>query len=558
VTLRTLGWTLGAWLVATALACLVVRSFFSVLPVDAARPHAVVASVWDEGKLVARVAVDRIGARDATLEAALTAHPQATRVDERVVAEGPVLRRPLAAFALSFVPSRDGVAATLKGRVEVLTVDDLLAHQAYDRGLQNPSIGLSAGLDVPLALALLAERFGVTAREVLEDARFRRVRMVRTVQSLASAPVVTADTLSKDTVRDAALAAGRYLARGVDAQGRLRYLVDAPTNQTLGGYDWPRHAGATYYLVQVAALRDPSGTADATVSDAALRAAGHMRDRAMLDCGSNRCIGSSQVVDVGSTALALIAFVEMARTKLSPEYALLVPGLAAFLRAQQRPDGELMHEYDRARGQPVDVQYLYYSGEAALALSRAGKLLADPRDVEAASRALAHLVGPAWSFFGNRYYFGEEHWTCLAMQDLWEHAPNQVALDFCRHWQAFGRALQYRPGETLYDADGAYGLGPIFTPRLTPTGSRTEAGLATLRIARMTGAPAAEVTALDHQTRRSLALLIRHQFGPGSASHLLADPTAVEGAMPASEVDWRLRIDYAQHAGCALLSWLNL
>jgi len=32
----------------------------------------------------------------------------------------------------------------------------------------------------------------------------------------------------------------------------------------------------------------------------------------------------------------------------------------------------------------------------------------------------------------------------------------------------------------------------------------------------------------------------------------------VLGAMPASEVEWQLRIDYAQHAGSAMLRWLAL
>ena len=31
-------------------------------------------------------------------------------------------------------------------------------------------------------------------------------------------------------------------------------MIDAPTNRTLPGYDWPRHAGATYFLAQAAEL----------------------------------------------------------------------------------------------------------------------------------------------------------------------------------------------------------------------------------------------------------------------------------------------------------------
>jgi hypothetical protein len=542
---------LAAWALVTFVMCVVVRRVFA-LDVDEAHPRAVVASVWSGGSLVARATLAHAGEEDAVLDAALSSHPGATLVYERVVGEGPILVTPEAALSASLVAGRDGLAVTLGGRTEYLTPDDLLSRQAYDDGVRIPSIALVTGVDVPLALAVLADRFGTTASDLVEHARIRRARFLRSVPGNVPAPAVTADSMTEGNVRDAVLAGANFLARGVDPEGRFRYLVDAPTNRTLPGYDWPRHAGATYFLAQVAALSH-----DTEISWAALRAASWLRDNALVACGSDRCVGQGTRVDLGSTALAVIAFVELARTDLDRNYALLVPGLTAFLRAQQRPDGEFMHEYDRSRSAPVDVQLLYYSGEATLALSRAHALLGDPRDLDAATRGLAHLTGPAWSFFGSRYYFGEEHWTCQALDDLWDRAPDTQALDFCLRWQAYQRALQYGPGDTPFDADGAYGIGPFVTPRLTPVSSRCEAGLATLDAARRARRDPGELSLLDHQMRRSLALLLRQQFRPGPR-HLFADPEAVYGAMPGSEVDWQLRIDFVQHAGSAMVRWLAL
>jgi hypothetical protein len=568
------------WAVATALVCWVVHHVYA-LDVDEAHPRAIVASVWSGGQLVAR-RVLRPGETDPALDAAVASHSdaaratRATRVDEAIVAEGPVLSLSEATIAVSFVSGRDGVSATLGDRTAYLTPDDLLARQAYDKGFTVEGLQLTTGVDVPLALALLAEQLGTTARELADHGRLHRIRTVRTVPgstpgSTATAAAatpgkpadparVTAETLTADDVRGATVAAGRYLARGVDADGRFRYLVDAPSNRTLPGYDWPRHAGATYFLAQAAALSH-----DPQVAWAALRAASLLRDHAMVPCGENRCIGDSPIVDVGSTALAVLAFVEIARTKLDPGYALVVPGLTAFLRAQQRPDGELMHLFDRDAGHPIDTQLLYYSGEAAFAMARAHGLVGDDRDLVAAKAVLAHLVGDGWSFFGSRYYWGEEHWTCQAMDELWERAPDAVeqrALRFCLDWEAFNRKLQYGEGETSFDADGAYGFGPLLTPRLTPTGSRGEAGMATLEAARRAGVPAAELAPLENQMRRSLALLVRQQIRvdvPGTGrAHLLANPQAIDGAMPGSEVDWQLRIDYTQHAGSAMVRWLGL
>jgi hypothetical protein len=541
---------LAAWLLATVIASALVRHAFAL---DASGARETIASAWSGGHLVARAALARAGDHDARLDASLAADPKTTLVYETIVGEAPVLVRPAAALALSLVPGRDGLAVTLGGRTEYLTPDELLSRQAYDKGVELPSLGFKAGVDVTLVLAILADRFATTVPDLLDHARFRRVRVVRSVPGEPPARTITAETMTRDDVRDAAIAAGRFLARGVDDRGRFRYLVDAPTNTTLPGYDWPRHAGATYFLAQAADL-----SRDAAVGAAALRAAAFLRDHAMVDCGERRCVGDGPLVDVGSTALSVIAFAAIAQTKLDAAYAQVVAPLTDFLRSQQRPDGEFMHEYDRRARRPVDVQLLYYTGEAALALSRAASLLGDPRDLDAASRALARLAGAGWSFFGSRYYFGEEHWTCQAMDDLWDRAPDPAALDFCLRWQAYDRKLQYGPGDTPYDADGAYGFGPVVTPRLTPVGSRSEAGIATLDAAiRARAASPAEIAQLDDEMRRSLAVLLRHQFRPGPR-YLFADPAAVEGAMPASEVDWQLRIDFAQHAGSALIRWLAL
>jgi len=547
---RTAARIVIVWAVVTAAACLLVHRAFALRP-DESHPRAVVASVWSAGALVARAVLAHQGDSDPSIDAALAAHPGGTLVHESIVAEGPILARPQLAFMFSLVPGRDGIAARLDGRTAYVTPDDLLARQAYDHGLSIGAIQLSFGLDVPTTLAMLADRLGVSARDVLDRATFSRIRVARDVRP---GTIVTPDSLTADTARRGALAAARYLARSTDSEGRFRYLVEAPTNRDLPGYDWPRHAGATLFLAEAAAA---SG-GDPDLGFAALRAAGYLRDSALVRCGPLRCVGGGSVADAGSTALALLAFAEIARTGLDPAYAPVVGDLAAFLRSQQRPDGELMHEYDRAAGRPIDVQLLYFTGEAALALSRAHALLRDPRDLDAASRALSHLVHGAWSFFGSRYYWGEEHWTCEAAADLWDRAPSQDALDFCLGWAAYNRKLMYGARDAPLDVDGAYGVGPVVTPRLTPAGSRSEATLATLDMARRAGRPQEQLDALDRSLRRSLALLLRQQLALSTSfypSYLMAEPQAVDGAVPGSEVDWTLRIDYSQHAGNALLRW---
>jgi hypothetical protein len=524
------------------------------LSLDPLHPRAVVESLWREGQLVARSILPTAAAKDSTLDEALgTSGGELVR--EAVVAEGPIPAYPDLALALSLVPGHDGVVARLDGVTAYVTPDDLLSLRAYDRGVKLLGIDLPSGADTSVIFALLADRLRVSVRRVREEVHLHRIRVARATPLRPDEPWAHVDenTLTPDIVQGAALDAARYLAKNMRHDGHFRYLVDAPRDRELSGYDWPRHAGSTYFLAQAANhFHEPE------LATACLRAGSLMRDHAISSCGDAACIGTEPRVDLGSSALGLLAFVEIVRGGLDPTYADGARRLARFVRGQQRADGEFMHEYDRTSARPIDVQYVYYSGEATLALTKSYALTHDPADLAAATRGLAHIVGPAWRFFGDRYYFGEEHWTCQAMADLWNYAKDFSALDFCVRWQAFNRRLQYREGETPYDAAGGIGLGPFATPRLTPVASRCEAGVATLDILRREHVPySRDAQELDAQQRRALALLVRHQFRPGPVA-ILVNPEHVYGAVPGSEVDLALRIDYAQHAGSAMLRWIDL
>jgi hypothetical protein len=542
---RAASYAVSAFFALLVIACGVVHWVASL---HAPSPREVVTSVWRAGELVARAVTHEGKPRDERVVQALAAGGDLAL--ETIVGEAPILTWPDVALGLSLVPGKDGVKATLGDRTAYVTPDDLLSRQAYDHGLAIPSIGIAVGTNTDILLKLLGDQLNASPRAVIESASLRRIRVER--RAGEERPRITAANLRREDAREAVVAGAKYLARAVSPEGRFRYTVSAPTNTELPGYDWPRHAGATYFIAQVAAM-----THDQELADAARRAATLMTSSGLSRCGQAICVGEETSIGLGSTALAVVALSELVEKKIEPSFAFAIGGLTRFLRAQQRPDGEFMHYYDRAEGHPVDVQGLYYSSEAALALAKAYGITKDPADLDAAVRSLRYLTGPAWSFFGDRYYFGEEHWTCQALGALWAYAPDHRALDFCLRWQQFGRAIQQREGDSFFDADGAIGVGPVVTPRLTPVASRCEAGVATLDVARRAGVASQEIALLEEQLRKGLALLLRQQLRPGPR-HLFKDPEAVNGAMPGSEVDWELRIDYTQHTGSALVRWLDL
>jgi hypothetical protein len=506
----------------------------------------VVRSWWISGRRVAReVRKDQDPPTEKRAD-------NARYVDEEVTGESPIVLSGIA-FDVGLVPGLDGVKATLNGKTAYATVDDLMSRQAYDRGHLWVEASFGWGVQHQAVLDVLAEQLGVSAEDVLAKASFRRVRMVRHIPNTKIDHIEEKD-LTRPLVMDAMKAAATHLARACDAAGRFRYMIDAPTNVTLPGYNWPRHAGATFFLAQAAGmLRDPM------ITNAALRAGGYLQREMMRPCGTHKCITEDQpVTEVGSSALALIAFTEFSRQHVTDNFKPQVAELAAFLKSQQRPDGELMHLYDRQNAKPIDQQFLYYSGEATLGLARAHTITNDPSDLEAAKRMLSRISGSGWAFFGSRYYFSEEHWTCQAVAELWDRAPDRDALAFCSRWHEYQRRLQYSAADSPFDADGAFGFGPIVSPRVTPASSRGEAAGALLAVLlREPERHASEIPLATREFQRALAFVLRSQFHPGP-DYLFAQPVAVVGALPGSPVDWQLRIDYAQHAGCMMVRWLEL
>jgi hypothetical protein len=514
-----------------------------------------VRTYWRDGKRVER---------EITHEAAkeIRPKPNATFAEEIVVGESPLFTTSLL-FDVGLVPGLDGVRADIDGKTAFATVDDLMSAQAYDRGHVWAEASFGWGVSRPVVFAVLAEQLDVPAHEVEARAKLTRVRMKRGL--VEKKPIgggvlqprpehVEAKDLTPELVRDGMREAAFHLARAVDSQGRFSYLINAPNNQTLSGYNWPRHSGTTFFLAQAAGILD-----DSYVRYAALRAASRLRDEMMRPCGKHRCITEEQpVADLGSSALALIAFTEIARTGADAGYRATIKELAEFLRSQQRPDGEFMHFYNRAESVPIDRQSLYYSGEATLALARAHEVNGEAKDLESAKAALSHLSGEGWSFFGSRYYFSEEHWTCQAVSELWARAPDPKALEFCSRWHQFQRRLQYSPADSPFDADGAFGFGPLVSPRVTPASSRGEAAGALLSVLlREPSIHRDEIPLVESELNRALAFVLRNQFHPGP-THLFADPVAIRGGLPGSPVDWQLRIDYAQHAGCMMARWLEI
>ena len=487
---------------------------------------------------------------------ALPGEPTAAEIPPRfritvIRGHGPLLCSLPLLDAMGLVPLLEGVETRLGDRRAFLTPDQIWAEGFYERGITTPVPDLSFGIDLAGVLKRLAAELDLSSDELLARATVRRFR----ADTIAERPYPARrpKKLTAELLENAAREGARFLLRHQKRNGLYTYIYDGRNDRDIptGYYSMPRHAGTTHFLAQAGRLLSMR---DARYG--ALRAMHWSRMNALRRCGGPErfCILSSRGVDMGSAALTALAAAELLKGGNNRQLRWMLHGLAAFIRSMQRPDGELMHVYDLKTNRPVDVQRMYYSGEAAFALLNAYPVTEDERDLETARKLMGHLTGAAWSFFGSRYFYGEEHWTCQAASEASRYMPAEEALEFCLRWAAFNRVLQYRPGKSPWAIEGAYGVGPLLLPRLTPVASRTEALVAIYGAAKEQGLPTA---ALRKQIEKGLGLLLRYMWLPGP-EHLLLDPRAALGGVPGFPADLTVRNDFVQHAGTAMLNWAQI
>ena len=512
------------------------------------------------------------------------------------IARGPIFARgPELLTSLALVPGLDGIGVDLDGREALLTPDELIAGDLLTGRPLLPGVDVELGLDVGGALRSLAAKAGVSAREWRRVPhhlfRFRCDEIVEPVDPthaplrVVRGHLLDGPPLTAANMMAAARRGGEYLLGHEHPDGTFdyEYFPVADANLPEGaGYSLPRHAGAAFYLAELFAA-----TRDDRFRDGAARALRWLKDRPPPGCDRPdlACVGDSSHVEIGSASLTLLAAVEYHRGTGDEEFQPWALRLAQFLLAMQKGDGDFCHLYDAERGERDEhTVLLYFSGEATFALARLANDLVDPpppaaagaraflqraidepsrapaRYVTAVDRALDHLTGAAYAHLAGQFYFGEDHWTCLATDEAYDFLSDGGRRDrygdFCEGFAAFQRRAQFTDGsgpvEAQPDLRGAYGFTSLIAPHATPVGSRSEAIVATLRLARRRGHEAA-AREIATQLRDGFRFLLDRQLTP-DAAWMMPRPDLVDGGWLMSDVKPMIRIDFVQHAGSSLLT----
>jgi hypothetical protein len=372
--------------------------------------------------------------------------------------------------------------------------------------------------------------------------------------------------LTAESLRAGAIAGGRYLVDHIAPSGRYIYERDLTTGKGTdpsrpGAYSIPRHAGSTYFLAELYRL-----TGESFLREPIERAFAHLQE--LIDAGG--CAGAlpdgtrfACVVDrgqasahLGSTALTVVALAEYQRATGDARYEPLARALAAWILYMQRPDGSFAHLYDvKGAARDEHTQLFFYAGESALALARMHAITGEARYRDAAERAIDALI--AWyDFFLGSFFYGEEHWTCIAAEAIHPAVKKDAYRRFCNGYAEFLRAQQPRPGAHPDQADwaGSYNFTPFLVPQNTPAGSRTESMISAYLLGAYSGQPE---PAIRDQIEAAMRYALGQQIRAENDFHVAAGITGI-GAVPGNPIDRQVRIDFVQHVCSAMIRYAVL
>jgi hypothetical protein len=555
---------------------------------SAAQP--VIVTVWHEGEPVARVVARGEKVADALVAAAreLPASPvaaldraqlAAARIQVDVVGERAPLADDLPGLSIfAMHPGIDGIGAAVAGD-ELFALPDELARAGVLRTRQAVKVvpDLVIGYDLDKIGRMLANLGDIKHSTWLgSQVAYFRFRTDAFVEPPAAAadrtplqltrgvppgPPVTADAL-----RAAALTGARYLVAHLHENGRYVYESNLVTGKGTDPtrprpYNLPRHAGTTYFLAELYRhtgeefLREPIERAFRQFAQLVEEGGctGKTPQGVDFACVSQK---GDRIANLGSTALAVVALAEYHRATRDARHDDMAHRMAEWILMMQHDDGSFAHNYEVAT-HTIDheTQQLYYSGEAALALVRMHEVTGEARYRDAAERALDDLIG-WYDFFAGGFFYGEDHWTCIAAEAAWPALKHRRYLDFCDQYGAFLRRQQMRPDDfpDLSDLAGTYGVTPFVIPNNTPVGSRTEAMLSAYLLGEHHGSPSEP---LRQQILRSMEYALRQQVRPDSDFAVSPKADGL-GALPASSINRAVRIDYVQHICSAMVRSIPL
>ena len=555
-------------------------------------PQPLTVTLWAGGARLARVTGRGRDLAGALREVAtsLKRHPKLSGrrlMGGRLVVDRALSLTPLPSawgplLSLSVDPGVDGLVSKVGGRTRTLLPSDLIEQQRFGVAPIVPGVPeLRFGLDAKW----VTERLGSEGLHKLKTEQWAEERSLQSPEERAAlgdqyvpARLLLRGTFSPDPLPtsgsaqarllkrrprflEAAHLAGDYITEHLNSDGRFDYqyfpYTDQVTQPKGAGYSLPRHSGAIYGLALL--FEDQP---KARYREAAERAIEWLRAQASPECNGwlkdGLCIPLSGRghATLGNSALSALALLTYADKTGETKHLNFTEGLLRFILHMQRGDGDFFHDFELADGSyDPNQRSMFASEQAAFALVLAAKRWPNGPWLKAAERALDAMTGDKYERdFLSGFFYGADHWTCLAADSAWPQLQHRRYLDFCLGYSRFLQRLQYREawGEGDASYDGHYGFGYLSPPQAPATGGFGEGVMASLSLAKHHGVKPSAIQDIYEQAGAGLEALVRDQITPHNSWPFKNQRRAL-GAFRRSVAESEVRVDFVQHSACSLI-----
>ena len=351
--------------------------------------------------------------------------------------------------------------------------------------------------------------------------------------------------LTPATLLDAAIKGGDYLLRHQMPGGKFPYLYDAREDRYSDQYNLVRHAGTTYSLVLLYET-----TRDSRYLQAARRGLdlllANTRKQTPSDASTEfECVVThgGAVGNLGGTALSVLALLEYATASGDLSIQDRAGRLGKFLLHQQEADGHFICRYIYDGTEESDFESLYYPGESVLALVRLYQSDQNPAWLAASEKGALWLIKVRDADLPIPQ-LPHDHWLLMALNELYaitrkvEYYNQGIRI-------AAAIRLDQRKNPQPTEWVGSFGI----PPRSAPAATRCEGLVAAYYLSVEGGSPEIEII---EALSLGVDFILQCQVTQEQAV-TLPHPERASGGFRESLEGWKIRMDFVQHAICALL-----
>ncbi|NOZ21427.1 MAG: hypothetical protein GXP25_10100 [Planctomycetes bacterium] len=476
-----------------------------------------------------KVAGTRLGGRLRTVE-----HGQAKldrgRIKIDVVKEGDLLQRAVITRYMDVLdPGVEGIAIRMpRGWAHLLPTTLLF-------------VGPQAEIEIGKILEL-ADRGTVRKRpdvRKLNTKAFIELEPGKGAVELFRGNVIL-DKASADDMEKAALQAGLWLLSIQLKNGHFKYRFNPVLSTQDPTYNIVRHAGTCWSLLWLYRSTGDKHFLDALKSGLAFLA--KHTERAVEPCKFAH-IRFAKKSPLGAGALTLLIKAEATLSGALPADKETMEELANFIALMQQDSGQFCKYLREAIGHtPPKKEPQYYPGQCMLALLQYNKLSPNKKWLDIVKKSAELQIQ---RFMKDDF---ADQWVMLALEELYRVTKDERYAAACHSMADSILKKQHKPGD-VPDPDYVGGFNRTNPPETCSAATRMEGLVAAWNLADKTGAPS------DHYLQAlklAAKFIMQQQFRPDN-SYMANPKLPFLGGFHASPTDFELRMDYAQHAICALI-----